>query len=561
MQKQYDVVILGGGLAGLTLSIQLKRSNPDISILILEKREGEAPEAAHKVGESTVELASHYFRNVLGMKDYLETHELPKHGLRAFFKSNNKNDITTRVELGPRRKLVVPSHQIDRGTFENYMIKHVQELGVTFLSGAVVKDLSLTKEGNTVTYKLNGEEHTVSGKWVVDAASRASIIKRKLGFQKELDHNINSVWWRVKSVVDVDTWTDNEVWKSKLEPKLRYLSTVHFMDKGYWIWVIPLGTGCTSIGIVADQDIHPLTSFNTYEKAMAWLKVNEPQVYSKLEPETPKVLDFMQLKHFAHNTTRMFSADERWGLTGEAGAFLDPLYSPGSDFIALANTWLADLILRDVKGEDISVRAKVYEQAFLRQVDNWIPIYKNKYPLLENSQIMVIKIFWDWAVYWSIHSLMFTNNGFVNLRLLKRLFGTENGLGDKLATLNMRMQNMFVAWKSYQTEVFENRYIDPFDIRFMRAFQLGLEKVHETDQLLEAQLNENMGILEQMATCIFRLVSSQAKDTPVDMAINPYEFDLENVNPNITPDGAVTPAQNVVDDVSLLWFYEVNEMA
>ena len=126
MEKQYDVIVLGGGLAALTLSIQLKRSNPDISILILEKREGDAPMAAHKVGESTVELASHYFRNVLGMKEYLETHELPKHGLRAFFKSNNKNDITTRVELGPRRKLVVPSHQIDRGTFENYMIKHVQ---------------------------------------------------------------------------------------------------------------------------------------------------------------------------------------------------------------------------------------------------------------------------------------------------------------------------------------------------------------------------------------------------------------------------------------------------
>ncbi len=97
------------------------------------------------------------------------------------------------------------------------------------------------------------------------------------------------------------------------------------------------------------------------------------------------------------------------------------------------------------------------------------------------------------------------NNGFVNLKLLKRLFGTENGLGDKLATLNMRMQNMFVAWKPYQTEIFENRYIDPFDIRFIRAFQLGLEKVHETDQLLEAQLNKNLGILEQMATLYFPL--------------------------------------------------------
>ena len=37
MQNQYDVIIAGGGLAGLTLSIQLKQANPTISILILEK--------------------------------------------------------------------------------------------------------------------------------------------------------------------------------------------------------------------------------------------------------------------------------------------------------------------------------------------------------------------------------------------------------------------------------------------------------------------------------------------------------------------------------------------
>src|ERR1700744_1758680 len=107
MQKKYDVVIMGGGLAGLTLSIQLKKTNPEIAVLVLELREKAASTAAHKVGESTVELATHYFREVLNLKGYLEEHELPKHGLRFFFKSANKGEISNRVELGPRLKLPV----------------------------------------------------------------------------------------------------------------------------------------------------------------------------------------------------------------------------------------------------------------------------------------------------------------------------------------------------------------------------------------------------------------------------------------------------------------------
>ena len=126
--NHYDVIILGGGLAGLTLSIQLKRKKPDIKILVLERRRESAPKSAHKVGESTVELASYYYREIIGVKDYLEKHELPKYGLRFFFPSHTKEIIESRVELGPRKWLYTPSHQLDRGTFENRSEEHTSEL-------------------------------------------------------------------------------------------------------------------------------------------------------------------------------------------------------------------------------------------------------------------------------------------------------------------------------------------------------------------------------------------------------------------------------------------------
>ena len=563
MKPPYDVIIMGGGLAGLTLSIQLKRSRPELTILVLEKRAGEASTAAHKVGESTVELGSHYLRHVIGQKDYLEAHELPKHGLRFFFKSPTKENISSRVELGPRELLPVPSHQLDRGTLENHLAKHAAELGVVVVSGGIAKDVEFGKEIHTVTYKNNEQEHTATARWVADATGRTGLIKRKLEFQKPMEHHVNAVWWRLKGVIDVDHWSDNSEWQTYLKPGLRYLSTVHFMDKGYWLWVIPLGSGNTSIGIVADPAVHPLNTYNTYEKALEWLRVNEPLGYKMLSKETDNLLDFMVLKHYAHHTGRLYSAEERWGVTGEAGAFLDPMYSPGTDFIAMNNSWLSDLILRDLSGEDIALRAKVYEQSHLSLVDFWIPIYQNKYLLMGNTQIMVVKIIWDWAIYWSVTCLLFTNKGLLDLTVLRRLFATEGGVGSKFGALSNIMQATFLKWMPHENEIFANRYIDVFDLRFMQVFQKDIEATYEPKELLD-KIADNMIILEQFAVALFRLICSQVKGTDMDLKINPYKFDLDaDVATYCLPDGsdAIEPTENMVEDANILWLYQQKEMA
>jgi 2-polyprenyl-6-methoxyphenol hydroxylase-like FAD-dependent oxidoreductase len=64
--SKHDVVILGGGLAGLTLALQLKQRYTDLDILGVERRAHPVPAAAHKVGESSVEIGAHYFDTVLG---------------------------------------------------------------------------------------------------------------------------------------------------------------------------------------------------------------------------------------------------------------------------------------------------------------------------------------------------------------------------------------------------------------------------------------------------------------------------------------------------------------
>ena len=399
MKNYSEVTIIGAGLAGTTLALQLINENENLSITLIEKRNGKAPISAHKVGESTVELGTFYLREVLGLKDYLIKNHLPKKGLRYFLSPKHKNAIEKRLEIGPKIKLPAPSHQLDRGILENDLIDLVISKGVLYIDNAKVKDVEINRRGNhTLTYKKDKENITIETKWIVDTSGRGFFLKKKLELKKELNHKINSAWFRLKGIVDVNEWSNNKEWNTLLEPETRKLGTCHLMDTGYWVWIIPLVNGNTSMGIVADPRYHKLEDYNSYEKAMNWFSTNEPQAYEKLKAYDYEVMDFKALKHFAYDTKKYYS-NQRWATTGEAGSFLDPFYSPGTDLIAINNTFISDLILKDFVNEDILMPTMLYDIVYNELVKNWAPIYIDKYSLFGNTQIMVVKIFWDWAVY------------------------------------------------------------------------------------------------------------------------------------------------------------------
>jgi len=561
MQNNYDVIILGGGLAGLTLAMQMRQQEPTISIAILEMRAKAAPEAAHKVGESTVELGTYYLREVLGLKDYLEAEHLQKHGLRFFFSPDDKEHIERRVEYGARYRLHIPSHQIDRGVFENEMIERLStQMDVDVMLGARVKDVVLDKgeDKHIVTFSHQKQEKRLTADWVVDATGRASFLKRKLGFEKEVPHEANAVWFRVKGDVDVDDWSTNQDWTQYLEKGLRRLSTIHLMDKGYWVWLIPLSTGHTSVGIVADPRFHPFNSFNTLDKAFEWLEKNEPQCAAQLSSKKEDVLDFRRLKDYAYHSG-MFYSNDKWGVVGEAGAFLDPFYSPGTDFIALGNTWMSDLVLRSYRKEDIHSRAIIYNQVHSRLFDNWIPIYKDKYELFGNAQLMTFKITWDWAVYWGIPTLLFTNNGLTNLNVLKKIFTTPNCLGQRFGQLNANVQDFFLEWGRMENEHYKEIYVDPIDVPFMKRLHRELDVVHSSDSQLLAQLESNITDLEKMAAEMFRVVSNRLKDTHSQMPVNPYKMSLSLDKEQLIEQGENNGRpydKEVADDLEVLWLYE-----
>ncbi|MBA4265848.1 MAG: halogenase, partial [Comamonadaceae bacterium] len=249
-----DMVILGGGLAGLTLAMQVRQRMPDINVLVLERRTLPAPEAIHKVGESSVEIGAHYFDKVLGLRDHLHTKQLRKFGFRFFF-SEGRRDIDQVTEIGASRYLAVPSYQIDRGIFENFLAAEAQRRGIRFVDSAMVRRVELAgSDGNTsqdheVVYEHEGVMHEVRARWVVDACGRAGLLKRKLDLAQPNAHGAHAIWFRIKDRIVLDEWSDNMAWRERCDPQARWLSTNHLVGTGYWVWLIPLSSGSHSVGI------------------------------------------------------------------------------------------------------------------------------------------------------------------------------------------------------------------------------------------------------------------------------------------------------------------------
>ena len=469
-----DVLILGGGLAGLTLALQLRQQDPDLRITVVERRAHPVAEAAHKVGESTVEIGAHYFSDVLGLREHLDARQIRKFGFRFFF-SDRREDVDRCTELGVSQLMPTPSWQIDRGRFENFLGEHVQALGVDFHDGATVRAISMG-EGDVphaVGFEHDGGMRELRARWLVDASGRVGLLKRKLGLAEANDHDVNAVWWRVDGIVDPNGWSEDGDWLRRCDPPDRWRSTNHMCGPGYWFWLIPLASGAHSVGIVCDAKMHPLDTMNSHDKAMAWLRRHQPRVAASLDAGPHAVKDFLFLRHFSHGCKRMFSGD-RWAITGEAGLFLDPFYSPGSDFIAISNTYICELVARDRAGGPVAPWAEIYQQLYRSFYESMLPIYQDQYPLFGDARVMPVKVIWDYTFYWALLAPLFFSGRIADVPAFERL-APQLYAGRRL---NEAMQPLLREWGRRNAlaglEEDGARLLDQFRIGWFRELNRGL---------------------------------------------------------------------------------------
>ena len=398
-QEPWDVVIAGGGLAGLTLAMQLRQSFDDLRVLVVEKLARPLPDASHKVGESSVELGSNYLET-LGLREYLRKSHIIKHGLR-FFPGGGKLPLEERYEIGPAQEPIVPSYQMDRGILENDLREMVIQRGATLVEGATLRDPSLGTGGqlHAATVRTSDGDIVVKTRWLIDATGRRALLRKELKLTRGTRHPASSGWFRIAGKFDINDMVpeSDQRWHGVEFKRDRWRSTNHFMGPGYWVWVIPLSSEKTSIGVVVHEDTHSFDEVRSLERVWAFLEEREPVLADAIRDR--EKLDFLCLKGYSHNVTRPWSAD-RWGMVGEAGAFVDPLYSPGTDFIAFANCFTTELIRVDREGGDLVGKVRELSLQYRALVLGNVDVYRLSSPVYGHPSAMLMKIFWDNYAYW-----------------------------------------------------------------------------------------------------------------------------------------------------------------
>ncbi|MEE9385368.1 MAG: NAD(P)/FAD-dependent oxidoreductase, partial [Nannocystaceae bacterium] len=395
-----DVVICGGGLAGLTLARQLRRELPELDVVVLERTSRPLPAACHKVGESSVELASHYFSR-LGLGGYLNARHIVKFGLR-FFPGGGDLPLAQRCELGPDTEPVVPSYQLDRGVLEEDLRAMIEEDGATLIEGAKVSEVEVGRGADLHTLQVqhDGVTSTLQARWLVDATGRNALLRRTLKLARGARHRAHSGWFRVKGRLDISAMAppEDHGWGDRPAASERWRSTNHLMGDGYWVWLIPLSSGHTSVGVVVHEPEHIFDDVRTLEAVRAFIRRREPALHAHLTDAT--VLDFRCLKAYSNGVARAWSVD-RWALVGEAGAFTDPLYSPGSDLIAFANCFTVEVIKADIEGGDLASRVGELNRQYRAFVLGGLDVFVGTAPVYGHARAMATKIYWDNFAYWN----------------------------------------------------------------------------------------------------------------------------------------------------------------
>lgn len=395
----WDVIVLGGALSGASTALLLRRADPNLRVLVLEK----SSRFTRRVGEATVEISAYFLGRVLGLTRHLNESHLVKQGMRFWFSNPETLTMAECGEIGGKYQVRLPAYQLDRAVLDEEVLR------LAALEGAEVRRETrgtrvVLKRGGLqrVEFQDTAGDHTAECRWVVDATGFAAMLSRQEGwYRANAEHPTSSVWARWRGVKDLDgreLAVKFPEWAAA-SYGLRSTATNHLMGPGWWAWIIPLKGGDVSVGVVYDQRRVKLPTEGSLNQRLKGFLCAHPVGAELLASAECIEGDTHARSNLSYSSDHYFG--DGYALVGDAGAFLDPLYSPGMDWLSFSVSTAVALILKERGGEAIDALASRADQDFHRSYDRWFSaVYREKYEYMGEMDLMRTAFGLDLGLYY-----------------------------------------------------------------------------------------------------------------------------------------------------------------
>jgi flavin-dependent dehydrogenase len=318
--RVWDVAVVGGGPAGSTAAATLCRLGR--SVVLLEK----TPHPRFHIGESLLPFTLGAMRKS-GFLPVLERSGfVPKMGGR-FMTANN--EIGHTFYFSDAFTPEFPStYQVLRSRFDHLMLEHSRSCGADVRENHTLRDVTFSADRVTLDVAdPAGQPYRLAARYLADATGRDAFLAGKLALRvPEPDLRKVAIFAHFTGCVR-DAGRDAG-------------NTISVLIRGGWIWSIPLPDDVTSIGVVVDGDVFKAAR-QTPEAYFMDVLARVPVMASRIAAAT-RVSPVHTTSDFSYGTKAL--TGRRWLLLGDAGFFLDPIFSSGVHLAVTSGVAAAEAI-------------------------------------------------------------------------------------------------------------------------------------------------------------------------------------------------------------------------
>jgi FADH2-dependent halogenase len=321
-----DVVVIGGGPAGSTAAAWLARAGRRVMLLERDRF------PRFHIGESLLASVNETL-DAIGAADLVRTAGFPQKWGATFMTANGS--VERFADFAVARAVRQPqTWQVPRAKFDELLLRHAAECGADVREQHRVIDLSFDADGVTVAFVHSPNAETRDGpvdddrtraaparhpscvrcRAVVDASGRAALLGRRFDLRTDEPDLANvAVFAHFAGVARGEGRRAGDI------------RIVARADLG-WFWLIPISEDLMSVGAVLPRAAFKPVSHLEPEALLARLIAETPAVARQMgraERRWPVRIE----RDFSYRS-RGYAGD-RWIVVGDAGSFLDPVFSTG----------------------------------------------------------------------------------------------------------------------------------------------------------------------------------------------------------------------------------------